>query len=169
MMKVSVPLENGLLADEYGKYAPTSAMLADHPIKSFPITVTDLPTGTKTLALTFVDYDSTPVCGFTWIHWLAANIPATMTELPANASRDLGDQFVQGRNSNAGALVNSDPQIITGYVGPQPPDQTHDYTLRIYALDNTLPLKNGYWLNEFIHAAHGHILDHGKIDLPSRA
>ena len=169
MMKVSVPLENGLLADEYGKYAPTSAMLADHPIKSFPITVTDLPTGTKTLALTFVDYDSTPVCGFTWIHWLAANIPATMTELPANASRDLGDQFVQGRNSNAGALVNSDPQIITGYDGPQPPDQTHDYTLRVYALDTTLPQKNGYWLNEFIHAAHGHILDHGKIDLPSRA
>ncbi len=169
MMKISVPLENGLFADEYGKYAPTSAMLADHPIKSFPIKVTDLPAGTKTLALTFVDYDSTPVCGFTWIHWLAANIPATMTDIPANASRDLADQFVQGRNSNAGALVNGDSQIITGYVGPQPPDQTHDYTLRVYALDTTLPLKNGYWLNEFIHAAHGHILDHVKIDLPSRA
>ena len=42
-MKISVPLENGLLADEYGKYAPASAMLADHPIKSFPITVSDRP------------------------------------------------------------------------------------------------------------------------------
>ena len=68
-----------------------------------------------------------------------------------------------------GWVVFAAPQIITGYVGPQPPDQTHDYTLRVYALDTALPLKNGYWLNEFIHAAHGHILDHGKIDLPSRA
>ena len=141
-MKISVPLAGGLLADEYGKYAPASAMLAGHPIKSFPITVIDLPAGTKSLALTLVDYDSTPVCGFTWIHWLAANIPVSLANLPANASRDLADQFVQGRNSNAGALVNGDPQIITGYVGPQPPDQTHDYTLRVYALDTVLPLKN---------------------------
>lgn len=168
-MKISVPLKDGLLADEYGKYAPASAMLAGHPIKSFPITVTGLPVGTKSLALTLVDYDSTPVCGFTWIHWLAANIPVNLAKLPANASRDLADQFVQGRNSNAGALVNGDPQIITGYVGPQPPDQTHDYTLRVYALDTILPLENGYWLNEFIHTAHSHVLEHGKIDLPSRA
>ena len=70
-MQVSVPLENGLLADEYGKYAPASAMLADHPIKSFPISISDAPAATKSFALVFVDFDSTPVCGFTWIHWLA--------------------------------------------------------------------------------------------------
>ncbi|MFR0771616.1 YbhB/YbcL family Raf kinase inhibitor-like protein [Limosilactobacillus pontis] len=168
-MQISVPLKDGLLADEYGKYAPASAMQADHPIKSFPITITGLPADTKSLALTLVDYDSTPVCGFTWIHWLAANIPVDLAKLPANASRDLADRFIQGRNSNAGSLVNGDPQIITGYVGPQPPDQTHNYTLQVYALDTMLPLENGYWLNEFIHAAHGHILDHGKIDIPSRA
>lgn len=44
-MQVSVPLENGLLADEYGKYAPASAILADHPIKSFPISISDAPRG----------------------------------------------------------------------------------------------------------------------------
>lgn len=36
-MQISVPLINGMLADEYGKYAPAADMLADHPIKSFPI------------------------------------------------------------------------------------------------------------------------------------
>lgn len=50
--------KNGLLADEYGKYAPASAMLADHPIKSFPISINDAPATTKSFALVFVDFDS---------------------------------------------------------------------------------------------------------------
>lgn len=168
-MKISVPLVNGMLADEYGKYAPAEAMLADHPIKSFPITINEAPAETKSFALAFIDYDSTPVCGFTWIHWLAANIPATLTNIPANASRQLADQFIQGNNSNAGALVNGDSKITSGYVGPQPPDKTHNYTLMVFALDTVLPLENGYWLNDFVHAAKGHILAKAQIDLPSRA
>lgn len=168
-MKISVPLIDGLLADEYGKYAPANAMLADHPIKSFPIKISEAPAETKTFAIVFIDYDSTPVCGFTWIHWLAANIPASMTDIPADASRQLNTQFVQGNNSNAGALVNGDPQITSGYVGPQPPDKTHHYTLKVYALDDQLPLQNHYWLNDFVHAAKGHILAHAQFDIPSRA
>lgn len=168
-MQISVPLVNGLLADEYGKYAPASAMLANHPVKSFPIHITDAPKETRSFAVVLIDFDSTPVCGFTWIHWLAANIPATMTDIPANASRELKDQFIQGNNSNAGRLVNGDPQITSGYVGPQPSDDTHDYTLTVYALDTTLPLANGYWLNEFLHAAEGHVLAKAKATLPSRA
>lgn len=168
-MKISVPLKDGLLPDEYGKYAPASEMLADHPVKSFPIKITGAPAETKTFAIVFIDFDSTPVCGFTWIHWLAANIPATMTEIPENASRKLADQFVQGNNSNAGSLVNGDPQITKGYVGPQPPDKNHDYSLRVYALDTELPLENGYWLNDFLHAADGHILSKAKFTVPSRA
>ncbi len=168
-MQISVPLKDGLLADEYGKYAPSAAMLAGYPIKSFPITIKEVPTGTKSFAIVFIDFDSTPVCGFTWIHWLAANIPATLTNILAGASRQLADRFVQGRNSNAGALVNGNPQIAQGYVGPQPPDKIHDYTLTVYALDTNLPLKNGYWLNEFLHVARGHILDRAKMDIPSRA
>lgn len=168
-MKISVPLKDGLLPDEYGKYAPASEMLADHPVKSFPIKITGAPAETKTFSIVFIDFDSTPVCGFTWIHWLAANIPATMTEIPENASRKLADQFVQGNNSNAGSLVNGDPQITKGYVGPQPPDKNHDYSLTVYALDTELPLENGYWLNDFLHAANGHILAKAKFTVPSRA
>lgn len=168
-MQISVPLVNGLLPDKYGKYAPTNNMLADHPIRSFPIKISDAPAGTKSYAIVFVDFDSTPVCGFTWVHWLAANIPAAMTTIPENASREASHQFIQGNNSNAGALVNGDPQITRGYVGPQPPDKTHDYTLTVYALDTMLPLQNGYWLNDFLHAAKGHVLAKAKVTLPSRA
>lgn len=168
-MKVSVKLTNGYLPDQYGKYATPEQMIADHPTTSFPLTATDLPTGTKSLALVLIDFDSTPVCGFTWIHWLAANIPTELAMLPANASRQMADRFIQGKNSNAGSLVNGDPRITQGYVGPQPPDRDHNYTLTVYALDDDLQLQNGYWLNEFLHAAQGHILDTAKIDIPSRA
>ena len=143
-MRISVPLtKEGLLADQYGKFAPASDMLADHPVRSFPIEIADVPAGTESLALTFVDFDSTPVCGFTWIHWLAANFPANTTLIGDDASRKDGHGFVQGKNSNAGRLVNGDPAITKGYVGPQPPDQIHDYTLTVYALDTTLDLNEG--------------------------
>ena len=66
-------------------------------------------------------------------------------------------------------MVNGDPAITTGYVGPQPPDATHDYTLTVYALDQELDLKEGYWLNEFRRAAKVHILAQAQLDLPSRA
>lgn len=168
-MKVSVPLTKGLLPDQYGKYASAADLLADHPVHSFPIEIEEAPAGTKAFALVFIDYDSTPVCGFTWIHWLATNLPADWTHIPDDASRQLGDQFVQGNNSNAGSLVNGDPQITTGYVGPQPPDQDHDYTLTVYALDQELPLPQGYWLNEFLKAAQGHVLAKAKFTIPSRA
>lgn len=167
-MQLSVTLPNGYLPDEYGKYASAKHMVADHPVQSFPLTVSDLPAGTKTLALVFIDFDSTPVCGFTWIHWLAANIPTSLAKLPADASRQLSNQFIQGKNSNAGRLVNGDPAISQGYVGPQPPDQDHDYTLTVYALDEELPLADGYWLNDFRHATKGHILDSVSIEIPSR-
>ena len=45
-MKISVPLINGMLADEYGKSAPANSMLADHPIKSFPIEINEAPAET---------------------------------------------------------------------------------------------------------------------------
>ena len=168
-MHISVPLnEHGLLADKFGKFAAPTDMAADHPVRSFPIKITAIPEGTKSLALTFVEFDSTPVCGFTWIHWLAANFPADTTLIDEDASRT-GSNFIQGKNSNAGRLVNGDPAITTGYVGPQPPDKTHNYTLTVYALDQVLDLQDGYWLNDFRHAASGHVLERAHLDLPSRA
>ncbi|KRM99233.1 YbhB/YbcL family Raf kinase inhibitor-like protein [Loigolactobacillus rennini] len=169
-MKVSVPLENGYLADQYSKYAAKNQRDANGPIISFPITVQDLPTNTKTWGLTLLDFDAVPVSGFPWIHWLATNISATTTQLPANASRDLATQFVQGKNSLASPFIDNTDQLATErYTGPTPPDKTHHYQLTVYALDKKLALTNGYWLNEFYHAIQNHILAEAQIDLPSRA
>lgn len=166
-MEIQVPLTNGLLPDRYSKFADNDHKLNGQPITSFPITVKDVPTNTACLALVLVDHDSIPVCGFTWIHWIATNIPQDWHEIPENASLNLKDRFIQGKNSNASRFVNGQPQ--TGYIGPTPPDKTHDYELTVYALDQILSLKNGYWLNEFLHAVKGHVLDQQTIVLPSRA
>ncbi|MFL2028659.1 YbhB/YbcL family Raf kinase inhibitor-like protein [Loigolactobacillus zhaoyuanensis] len=169
-MKIIVPTVNGYLADQYGKYAPETWRDANGPIQSFPIQVQDFPAQTQAWALTLLDFDAVPIAGFPWIHWLATNLAPELTKLPANASRDLTDQFAQGKNSLASPFVEvNDLLAEQRYIGPTPPDKTHLYQLTVYALDQMLPLDNGYWLNEFYHASQGHILEQAQLELPSRA
>lgn len=162
-MQVKVPLTTtGYLPDVYSKHAEKSATRGGFPIISPPITISDLPAGTVSLALTFLDFDAVPVGGFVWIHWLAANIKpdGDRVEIPENASQSGQFDFSQGRNSNAGKLVNvTDPKIYQHYVGPQPPNQDHDYQLTVYALKKDLDLENGYWLNAFYQQIDSQVLD----------
>ena len=168
-MKLSVPLINGQLADRYGKHASGSDFKNGYPITSFPFTIEDAPAETVSFALWFLDYDAVPVGGLPWIHWNVAHIPADSTTFPAGASHTNKVPMVEGKNATAGRLVgNTDPFTQAGYVGPQPPDKDHDYTLIVFALDTKLPLQAGFWLNEARHAMKGHILAQAEIDLPSR-
>ena len=98
-MKISLPTENGFLPDKYGKYAPAADRKYDHAVCSFPITIEEVPEGTQTLALTFIDYDSTPVCGFTWIHWLMCEIDPNIGVIPEDASQNPQPEWRQGFNS----------------------------------------------------------------------
>ncbi len=166
-MKIDVPLdENGFLPDLYGKYAPADATIDGDPCVSFPITVADVPEGAQALALTLVDWDSVPVCGFPWIHWCATDIPVVGL-VPENASQSGALPMTQGSNSHA--ATSDDPALTQRYTGPCPPDKTHDYTLRVFALDAPLGLEEGYYLNEFRHAVKGHVLGSARLELPSRA
>ncbi|KRO18907.1 Phospholipid-binding protein [Lacticaseibacillus saniviri JCM 17471 = DSM 24301] len=158
------------LDDRYGKYAIGADLHAGYPVTSFPISISNVPDDTVTFALWLVDYDAIPVSGFTWIHWNVADIPATVTEIPEDASRSGIVPMVQGNNSNAGSLVHeTDPAITQHYVGPQPPNGDHSYTLTVFALDTKLNLKPGFWLNEARHAMAGHILAQTSVELRSRA
>ena len=74
-MKIDVALDNNFIPDKYAKFAPDQYRLEDTPVVNFPIKVSDVPTGTESLSVVFIDYDSVPVAGFVWIHWLAANLP----------------------------------------------------------------------------------------------
>ena len=159
-MKIDVKSENGLLPDKYAKYSEIT--IGGVPCVSFPVKVEDVPEDAKTLALTFVDYDSIPVCGFAWKHWLAANIPADIAEIPENASQDRAFGMVQGKTDFSGA-------VSCRYGGPTPPDKTHNYTLTVFALDCSLKLAEGFSSDELNAAMDGHILDKAEIVLPARS
>ncbi|WP_125980173.1 YbhB/YbcL family Raf kinase inhibitor-like protein [Loigolactobacillus iwatensis] len=168
-MKITVPTENGYLADRYSKHATEKEYYNKNPFISFPVQVTDLPTGTKTWALTLLDFDAVSVSGFPWIHWIAANIPATELQLTENASREQTDNFIQGKNSLASPFIGEkDPLSSEHYIGPTPPDKDHDYQLTVYALDQQLELKSGYWLNNFLHQSKAHTLATEQLVLKGR-
>lgn len=168
-MDVNVSLPNNLLPDKYGKHAAPEDIKNGKPLISFPIQLSNLPADTKTIALTFTDPDSIPVCGFEWIHWTMANIPNSQLEIPENLSRLAQSPIIQGKNSTASPLFDGPKDLATGYNGPYPPDQTHDYILKVFALDDNLNLENGFWMNELLHQMDGHILDQAQITIPSRA
>ncbi|GAX06401.1 phosphatidylethanolamine-binding protein [Secundilactobacillus pentosiphilus] len=170
MMQIKVPVQNGLLPDIYGKYAPEKYRINNGPVRSFPIEIKDTPAGTKTYAITMIDHDAIPVSGFTWIHWVAANLPGDLTTIPENASQSGEVAMTFGNNSSAGRLVHSqDQQTSQHYTGPVPPDKNHRYTVTVYALDDKLPLEDGFWLNELHDAMKGHVLAEATQVVLSRA
>ncbi|MDF8375026.1 YbhB/YbcL family Raf kinase inhibitor-like protein [Weissella paramesenteroides] len=165
-MKIDVALDNNLIPDKYAKFAPDQYRLEDTPVVNFPIKVSDVPTGTESLSVVFIDYDSVPVAGFVWIHWLAANLP--VGDIPEDLSH-ANISYVPGTNSQYAQYRLDNPALTQSYTGPMPPDTTHDYTLKVFALDTTLDLKAGYFLNDFRRVVKGHVLDTASLDLPARS
>lgn len=89
----------------------------------------NIPTGTKSFAITMYDPDAPTGSGF-W-HWVAFNIPFATTSVPAGA----GDVVKK-------LLPEPTVQSITdfgkpGYGGPCPPvgHGFHQYIITVYALD----------------------------------
>jgi Raf kinase inhibitor-like YbhB/YbcL family protein len=85
------------------------------------------PEGTRSFALLVHDPDAPTGSG--WWHWIAYNIPAGTTSLPAGAGDPKNSQMpagtVQGRNDYG----------TSGYGGPcPPPGKPHRYQFRLYAL-----------------------------------
>ena len=141
-------IKDGFFIDKYGKRG--SQFKASMPSYSFGFSIEEIPSGTVSFAFIFDDPDSVPVCGFTWIHWLGANL--CQSNLPENESIH-ATTFIQGKNSWQENL----------YGGMAPPDKTHNYHLRVFALDCLLNLKNGFSLNDLTSQMASHILDSADI------
>lgn len=131
------------------------------PNYSFHLAWEDLPKDTVSLALTFIDHDAIPVCGFTWIHWTVANIDPALNELPENASVNLN--LLEGVTSWSSGIISKDWRLNkeddVGFGGCAPPDRSHLYTIELYALDTKLNLPRGFFMNDLLKAMKGHVLD----------
>lgn len=92
------------------------------------------PQETRSYAITCFDPDAPTVSGF-W-HWMIADIPATTSELPTDASARLATLLPEA------TALNNDTGT-TDYAGAAPPpgDRAHRYIFTIHALSvNKLPV-----------------------------
>jgi Raf kinase inhibitor-like YbhB/YbcL family protein len=90
---------------------------------------TGAPSDTKSFAINLYDPDAPTGSGF-W-HWVAFNIPPSVTSLP----KDAGD--VKKNLMPAGIIQSRTDFGFDGYGGMCPPqgDKPHHYTLTVYAVD----------------------------------
>ena len=124
----------------------------DGPNVSPPLAWSNLPEGAKTLALICDDPDAPRG---TWVHWVVYQIPATEHSLAENVpARDMLDN---------GARQGANDFKKTAYGGPCPPNGTHRYFFKLYALDAALDLPPGATKDQLLKAAEGHVLAQGQL------
>jgi Raf kinase inhibitor-like YbhB/YbcL family protein len=146
VVRSSVPA-NGMIPAKYSEYASGIS----------PRLAWDRVRGAKSYALIVEDPDARQTRPF--VHWIAWNIPAEMTEL-SEGMQDAGgvdepEGLQQGRTSR-GSL---------GYMGPQPPpgDPAHHYHFQLFALDTTLNVPSGADRDTVLRAMRGHVLAKGEL------
>ncbi|MCX7122629.1 MAG: YbhB/YbcL family Raf kinase inhibitor-like protein [Gammaproteobacteria bacterium] len=141
------------------------------PSRSLQLSWSDLPKETVSLAIFFDDLDAIPVCGFSWIHWVVANIDPFLGELPENASLEM--PLLEGINSWASPIIPAEWKLsvenAAHFGGCAPPEKTHFYTLKMYALDKKLDLKRGFFANMLFHEMRGHVLDEASLNFWCKA
>ena len=109
-----------------------------------PLEISDIPEGTKSLALIMDDPDA-PMG--TWVHWVVFNIEVT---------GKIDEDSIPGTQG-----YNSFGREDHG--GPCPPSGTHRYFFKLYALDTKLDLKQGSNKAALEKAMSGHILQEAEL------
>lgn len=111
-----------------------------------PLSISNAPEGTKSLALIMDDPDAVQVVGYTWVHWLIWNISPDTKFITAGS---VPDGASEGTTSFGSA----------GYGGPCPSSGTHRYFFKLYALDvEKLNLPSAATSASLQAAMKGHIL-----------
>jgi Raf kinase inhibitor-like YbhB/YbcL family protein len=105
-----------------------------------PLHIANIPAGAKSLALIVDDPDAPLKGGFT--HWVVWNI---------DLKGDIPENF-------KGANQGMNDAKKTGYIGMCPPNGTHHYHFKVYALDTRLNLNTSTDKTILEKAMDGHIL-----------
>ena len=117
-----------------------------------PLTWTEAPPGTKSLALIADDPDA-PMG--TWVHWVIYNLPP--------ATRQLLEEFPTDGRLPDGTIQGKTDFGRTGYGGPCPPSGTHRYFFHLFALDTALSLPPASTAKQLKAAMQGHILAEAQL------
>lgn len=114
---------------------------------------TNLPAGTKSLALILDDPDAPRG---TFDHWIAYDIPSSLS--------GLGENFPEGGEVQ-GIRQGKNGMGMTGYGGPcPPPGNGHHYHFKLYALDvASLGLPPGATKKQVEDKMAGHILEKAEL------
>jgi len=118
---------------------------------SIPLKISEIPEGTKSLALIMDDPDAMGAVGKVWVHWILWNISSNTKEIPENS---IPENSIEGK---------TDFDEI-GYGGPAPPDKEHTYIFKLYALDILLDLKQGSTKVEVEESMKKHILNETRLE-----
>lgn len=111
-----------------------------------PLSISGIPSKTKSLVLIMDDPDAKAAVGKIWVHWVIFNIESNTIEIPESCSLP---NSIDGKN-DFGEL---------GYGGPAPPDKRHTYIFKLYALDTKLNLQKGATKDQVENAMNDHIID----------
>lgn len=151
--------EQRRFADRYGNLSKEGNIIEDIPQTSFPLNWEDIPAGTKSFAIIFMDNDNAKDEGFPFVHWLACNIPGDIAGIKENSSRE-DDFYIQGTNSwstKFGPYEGISKDLTLHFGGPAPSVE-HEYEITLYALDKMLDLETGFFYNDLRKAMRSHIL-----------
>jgi Raf kinase inhibitor-like YbhB/YbcL family protein len=132
---------------------------ADGRNMSPPLNWSNLPAGTKELALVCEDPDAGNPPPF--VHWVVYKIPPTATGVPENVPFDPDAPMP---SSIAGAIQGVSGFRRPIYRGPAPPPgKTHHYHFVVYAIDAALDLKPGLTRADLLAAIQGHVIGQGEL------
>ena len=116
-----------------------------------PLTISDVPSGAKSLVLIMDDPDVPKHLreDGMWDHWVVFNISPTL--------RDIKEGEEPAGTPGVGTSGNLD------YFGPCPPDREHRYYFKLYALDTELDLPEKSTKAQVEKAMEGHILEQAEL------
>jgi hypothetical protein len=133
------------------------------PDLSPPLRWTDVPDGTKELAIVCDDPDAPG--REPWVHWVMYGLSPALRELPEGVGRETARANKPPLPPGARHGRNSWPSDNLGYRGPMPPPGhgVHHYHFKLYALDAELQLAAGATKAELLAAIDGHVLAQGEL------
>lgn len=118
---------------------------------------TGVPPNAAALVLLVEDPDSAQ--GHPFVHWVAWNIPPTLTALPEGLPTEL--QLAEPKGMRQGRTTRGS----TGYYGPKPPigDQPHHYHIQLFALSAPLDVPVGANRETVLAAMLGKVIAKGEL------